>query len=637
MESKHNKDQDYVFLQKLKNSVLNHLDQENLSVEDFAMLNGMSRSQLHRKLRKLTAKSTSHFIRDIRLEEAHKMLEHNEGSASEIAYRTGFNSPSYFHKCFHQRFGYTPGDVRHQQHAVQTEDLSSGLVQDPFSAPYTTLPKAKRPISGFILTKNRLIIFALLMFSGLLMTLLFYKGTQQEPGLTAEHSIAVLPFVNLSTQGDNPYFTEGLMEDLRYRLGSIKSFQVTSRTSAEMYGENTRNQLSTPDIARQLNVNYLVEGSVQRNGEDLRINVQLLDARKDRLIWSERFDRKIDNVFQAQSEIAMNIATALNTFLSAKEQQDIKKHHTVNTKAMERYQLGIIALKKGTGEGYITAINHFEAALEADSTYALAAAGLAQLYYLMGVQNHLEIDKARTMAMNLSQQALRLDPELSEGYTVKGCIFAFIDKDWPKALEAFNNAIKYNPNCPTAYQYYAGLLALQDKTTEARKFMDKALKLDPLSFILRFQSASLYLNEGLLSEAKAENERAKEIVSDHPWSMWMDMEISYYGQDYEETLQKLIELGALNGIFKNTDPELLFKKEGINAVLSYWIAHSDSPLEKARLSSMIGKVDQAVGYLQNASQSGYLSPEISREFCFQNLRKSTEFQQLLFPDSSVAL
>lgn len=199
-----------------------------------------------------------------------------------------------------------------------------------------------------------------------------------------EKSIAVLPFKNLSQEAGNEYFVDGLVEDLLNRISVIEEWKVTSRTSSEMFRE--RGVQSVPEIARQLGVSYIVEGSVQRYGDRARVAVQLIDAIHDDHIWAENYDRDLGDIFKTQSEIAMSIASELNTILTSGQKTQIQENRTTNLKAFELYQMGRFYWNKRTGDGYQKSIDYFEKAIDEDPKYGLAYAGLADSYILMALQ-----------------------------------------------------------------------------------------------------------------------------------------------------------------------------------------------------------------------------------------------------------
>ncbi len=260
----------------------------------------------------------------------------------------------------------------------------------------------------------------------------YFAGNKKSSDISGlEKSIAVLPFNNLSEEKGNEHFVDGLVEDLLNRISVIEELKVTSRTSSDMFRE--RGVKSIHEIAEVLNVSFIVEGSVQRYGTKARITVQLIDAINDDHIWAKNYDREIVDVFKTQSEIAMQIATELNTILTSKQKTHILENKTKNVKAFELYQMGRFYWNKRTGDGYNTSIEYFEKAIKEDPDYGLAYAGLADTYNLMALQGWIDKQEGRDKAVELALKALELDKNLAEAYTVLGSIYDYVDWDWENA------------------------------------------------------------------------------------------------------------------------------------------------------------------------------------------------------------
>ena len=365
----------------------------------------------------------------------------------------------------------------------------------------------------------------------------FYFHKKEVVVTDGEKYIAVLPLNNLSADPNNQFFADGIVEDLLTRLSTIEGFKVISRTSSERYRE--RGEKSLPQIAKELGVSYIIEGSVQRDANKTRINIQLIDAHRDAHIWSKYFDRDFKDIFKIQSEIAIDIAHELNTVLTPQQTTDIQRNRTENIKAYELYQLGRFYWNKRTINGYQTSIGYFEKAIAEDPNYGLAYAGLADTYHLMALQGHMDEKAGRDKAVTLALKALELDDRLAEAHNVLGSIYTNIDFSWEAAEKEYRMAIDLNPNYSTVHHYYSEHLSIVGKHEEARRHINKALELDPLSFVIRYVSAMLYFNRGLFQEALAENQRCNELNKDHPWPAFYDFIINKYLNNGPEALAGL--------------------------------------------------------------------------------------------------
>ncbi len=328
-----------------------------------------------------------------------------------------------------------------------------------------------------------------------------------------EKSIAILPFENLSEESGNEFFVDGLVEDLLNRISVIEDLKVISRTSSEMYRE--RGLKTVPQIAEELNVSYILEGSVQRYGDKARITVQLINARNDDHIWADNYDRNIKDVFQTQSEIAFQIASELDAILTSVQKEIMQEDKTSNIEAFELYQMGLFFLHKRTEDGCNKSKGYFEQAIEKDPGYGLAYAGLADSYHILASYNWIEHQKGIDKAVELALKALDLDANLAEAYTVLATIKDYMEWEWEKAENAFQRALELNPNFSTTHHYYAAHLSIIGRHQEARIHMNKAVELNPFSFIIRNANAKFYYHQGYFEEALKELDICDDIQKGH--------------------------------------------------------------------------------------------------------------------------
>lgn len=599
---------DEQFIRKLEQLVRAHLEEEDFGVNELAAKAGYSRSQLHRKLKNVLGHSASVFIRRIRLDAALEMLQQDEVTTSEIAYSVGFHSPSYFHRCFQNRYGITPGDYKER------------LLQDPgfsLSQNNSKEPAESEVINGRKWTRSfQKISNPWLWATALLVFVLVAIGINRNisPASTEKTGVAVLPFSNLSTDDETRFFADGMMEDLLHRLSKVKDFRVISRTSSEVYRD--RSQITLGQIAEELGVRYIVEGSVQRYDNQIRVHIKLIDATLDEPIWSRNYDRRILDLFTIQSEIALNIASEVHQVLSEGETASLQSQQTENIKAFEMNSLGAFELKKRTGAGYIRALNYFEKAIEEDSDYGKAYAGLAETYILMAMSGEIDRETGRNLALSLAEKALVSDPELADAQTLLATIYGFMDHDWQKADSTFQESISLNPNLPQSYMYQANLKRTLGEMPEARKLMNKALDLDPLSYIVRFNSASLYFENGDFERALDESIRCQDILPEHGWSAWLKFKIHALKNRDQEALKAFKSFGALSGEYHPVKADSAYNSAGIKGLLQLKIKHSRSLVEKAESYAMLSQKSEALELLKNGLDRGLLDPEITANYHF---------------------
>jgi len=408
----------------------------------------------------------------------------------------------------------------------------------------------------------------------------------------------------------------------------IEDLKVISRTSSEMFRD--RGLQSVPEIARQLGVSYIVEGSVQRYGDRARVTVQLIDAINDDHIWAENYDRDLVDIFKTQSEIAMGIASKLNAILTSGQEKQMQENRTSSIKAFELYQMGRFYWNKRTGDGYKTSIGYFEQAIDEDPEYGLAYAGLADTYNLMALQGWIDEQEGRDKAVELATKALDLDGNLAEAYTVLGQIYDYVDWDWEKAEKVFRKAFEVNPSYATAHHYYSEHLSIIGQHAEARKHVNKAIELDPLAPVLRRVSVKLYYNQGLFSDARREMQKCYELESDFP--------LAYY--EYRIYWQLGDEEKAFKAFKKNYNQsydlaaaDSIFKTSGFDSVIDWWIEIAKTRAESegygmvslAEMLGMIGKDEEALYWLERIG--GFA--EMPFHIHFKNLHDNPRYVALL--------
>jgi len=323
------------------------------------------------------------------------------------------------------------------------------------------------------------------------------------------NSIAVLPFANRSANPEDAYFVDGIHDDLLTHISKIGAIKTISRTSVMQYRGSSK---SIPKIAAELGVATILEGGVQRAGDQIRINVQLIDARTDEHLWAEIYDRQLltTNIFAIQSEIAEAIAEALRMTLSPREQQRIRSVPTESLAAYEAYLIGKQRLAKRTTQSLAEAEEYFRQAVELDPRYALAWVGLADTHMLQvwysGLPERENFDKAKAAI----DMALELDSDLGEAYASLGLLRGGM-KDQEGAEQAFKQALELSPNYAPGHHWYSMLLADLGRWEERLVRMEAAVGLDPLSTNTRQNYAFSLREVGRVEEALEQLEIVLEI------------------------------------------------------------------------------------------------------------------------------
>src|SRR5438874_1917115 len=292
-------------------------------------------------------------------------------------------------------------------------------------------------------------------------------------------SIAVLPFDNLSRDPDNAYFAEGVQDEILTRLAKVADLKVISRTSTQHFKSAPDN---LPQIAKQLGVLNILEGSVQKANDQVRVNVQLVNAMTNAHLWAEIYDRKLTDIFAVESDIAKTIADTLQAKLTGSEKQMMASQPTSDTTAYELYHKGRSLWAKRSGDNIPKAIPFYEQAIARDPNYALAYAGLADAYVLLPSYTSASQRDAYPKAKAAALKALELDPDLAEAHTAMGKIHNFVDIDNQASIHEFERAIELKPNDATAHHWIgSGPLVNLGRFDEAMAHGKRAVELDPLS------------------------------------------------------------------------------------------------------------------------------------------------------------
>jgi TolB-like protein/Flp pilus assembly protein TadD len=302
-------------------------------------------------------------------------------------------------------------------------------------------------------------------------------------------AVAVLPLEDLSGDPDHDYFADGMTEALITSLAKIKALRVISRTSAMQYKGAPK---SLPQIARELNVDAVIEGSVLRSGERVRINAQLIHATSDQHLWAESYERDFRDILSLQSEIARQIANQVRIILTPEERARLGGARQVNTEAHEWYLKARYHWNKRTEESVRKALAYFHQAIDEDPTYAQGYAGLADCYNILGYYNALPPIEAYPKGKAAALKALELDSSLAEPHATLGVVKRDFEWDWSGAEEEFQRAIELNPGCVEAYHWRGTLLSMLGRHAEALREKTRALAIDPLSVVIRTDLARMF-------------------------------------------------------------------------------------------------------------------------------------------------
>lgn len=434
------------FISEVTRVIEQNMAREEFGVSELADALHMSRSNLLRKVKKESQLSVSQLINQVRLKKAMELLRQSSLNVSEVSHEVGFNSTSYFIKCFREYYGYPPGEANKR----------------PESEPVAAVPLAPRP--------GRWLLAGIALVAISAFTLLIMYFLQVEPfgRPLREKSIAVLPFKNESNDSTNVYLINGLMESTLNNLQKIKDLRVISRTSSEKYRNSNK---SIPEMARELNVSYFVEGSGQKIGDQILLHIQLIDAASDRHLWSNQYKRESKDIFQLQQEIAKTIAEEIKVIITPEEEKRIAKRPTQNLAAYDLYLKGKDQQALGGGKRLLKAVDYFQQAIAEDPEFAGAYAEVAITYYNLDL---FQTDKKHQEEIDrYSNQALLYDSKLGESLVAKAMAY-MTRKDYEAAVPYLEKALEYNPNSASVVAFLTDFYAMYLLNTG--KYLQYALK-----------------------------------------------------------------------------------------------------------------------------------------------------------------
>ena len=352
---------------------------------------------------------------------------------------------------------------------------------------------------------------------------------QSEAATVSNKSIAVLPFDNLSDDKSNAYFTEGVQDEILTRLAKVSDLKVIARTSTQRFKSAPEN---LPDIARQLGVANILEGSVQKVGDQVRVNVQLINAMTNAHLWADIYDRKLTDIFAVESDIAKSIADTLRAKLSSSAEHVLASRPTENPEAHELYLRGRYFWNRRTGANLQKAADYFQQAIGKDPAYALAYSGLADCHVLLPAYAELGSNPRDELpkALESARKAVELDDALGEAHASLARALAS-DLQLPAAMSEFKRAIELNPNYATAHQWIHTGLEPTGQFDRSIAETKHAIELDPLSLIINADLAYSYFNARRFDDALAQSQKTLEIdPSFHVARGYLGLALQFKGQ-----------------------------------------------------------------------------------------------------------
>ncbi len=485
-------------IKRLESIIEHHINDDQFGVEDLAIKSNMSRSKIHRLLDKTTGQATSQFIREYRLKKAYDLLANKEGNVSEIAFKVGFNSLTYFSSSFSDFYGFRPSEAH--EHSVRQKTVEINI----------ELEETKK-LSGKYVAASIIILIGL---ASLFIISIFIKT---ENSFSDPKSVAVLPLENLTGDADNDHFVDGLHDALIGELGQLSGLQVISRTSTLQFKDP---ETSISDIATRLQVNNIIEGSVYQAGDSIRIQLQLIQIfPSEKHIWAENFDRKTENILSLFNEVTQKVAGSIDLVLNPADSSFIFEEPTVNPEAYRNLVIANDLVMSRRESDIKQAIERLETSIELDPNYADAHSTLAFTYGLWHQYGYLNLDECIELMQKYIDNSFKLDPDNGMAFLASSYLASKKGKN-DQRIELAKRAVELMPNNAQAHfelsdYLWAGVnRADTTRNQESKQMLKKAYRLDPLHPWIATRYAERFFEfEGKLDEAM---KRYDEVISLHP-------------------------------------------------------------------------------------------------------------------------
>ena len=461
-------------------------------------------------------------------------------------------------------------------------------------------------------------------------------------GVPRIESLSVLPLENFSGNPEQEYFTDGMTEALITELSKISALKVISRTSAMRYKKTDK---SMPQIARELDVDGLIEGSVAREGDQVRITVQLIHGPADKNLWGHSYQRELRGVLALQSEVAQAIGREIRVAITPAEQARLSSFRRVNPAAYELYVLGRHHWNQRTIYGYGQAVEAFRKAVDQDPGYAPAYAGLADSYMLLGEQGRLPQTEARSLAEAAIRKALEVDDSVAEAHASLGWWKFHYEWNWGQAEQAFKRAIELNPGDALAHAQYGRSLGFLGRFEQALRELQRARELDPLSIPVNAYLGQVYLYAKRFDRAAEQLQRTSEISPNHPLIRHNLGELYLAQGQFPEAIRELERSVELSGQFLGVPSSHYLailgcayaranRREDAVQILKELKQRSRrslvSAFDLASLRTALGENEQALADLEHGyEQRDIWLVELKAWPWFNSLRDNPRFQDLL--------
>ncbi len=618
-------------LDKFNRIIESNFHNADFGIDEICQELGTSRSQLYRHVKEQTQLSTSLYIRQRKLIKAQELLGSSEMKTAEIAYFLGIDSPQNFSKYFTQEFGITPTAYRKQileRKSTIEEKVETGI-PDPVLISVPERHNFKPyPVKYFYIA----IAFILCLVAVVYFWKPLFDKTQNisELPVFSGNSIAIMPFKNLGSP-ETAYFCDGIMEQIHGSLSLIHKLKVISTTSSDKYKNSPK---LVQQIAKELDVNYILEGSVFQARNKIRIKVELVRVSDDRSVWTKNYDGDTKGIFKYLTTVSKEVAKELDQKLSEATMEKLGKLPTINPAAYNEYLKGcqlIVSRKKNELEESIVKLNK---AIKLDPEFAAAYASRGHAYYLLGESEYIDEVKSLKMTEQNSLTAIRLDAENGLAYANLANIYRNQFK-WQQAKTAYEIALKYSPNDAQINYWYSLLLRSSGAMKEAIRYSSKAVELDPLHHVIFGGNVLNQIYGGELDQAKKNMDEGLVLFGESWIYNWV---FGYYyivKEDYKQALKYYVITNRINPGIKSIQYQTVFcqARDGqIDKVHSYLNQLPELPenyVSRSVIYAGLGDKEQSLFYLRKGADAGIIPSDLKVSLFFITLRDEPQYKAVL--------
>lgn len=625
-------------IEKINRIIDDHFDQPEFGIDNICRELGVSRSQLYRQVKEYTQLSISLYIRKRKMIKAAELLRSSPMKTSEISYLLGIDSPQSFSKYFAQEFGASPTAYRRQraEESANTPEEKTTIVS--FIAPPDNTPTENTPNKDIPPRKRSAGVSRQIRLSAWFLLLLLVAScavflikkpevvpTAEPDTALFENSIAVMPFKNLGPETTD-YLCVGVRDQIHGSLALIDKLKVISTSSTDRY-KNTHTPVDS--IARELGVNYLLEGSVLVVDQQLRIRVELVSAVDHSTVWTNSYDGQMPAVFDLLNQVAKEVSLELNQKLSDNFERQKNKKTTHSLIAYNEYLKGRQLILTRKKEQLLASVVHLNRAVQADPRFSDAFAQLSVAYHLMAENGVIPRDSSVKLGEQYALTAVRLDPNCGMAFAALANLYREQQK-WDQSEAAYKIALKHQPNDAMINYWFSLLLRIKGNVDEAMRYSMKATALDPLHPVIHAGNVlnCLYANQTDLAQKCIDD--GKDLFNE-TFAYHLACTTFYTARhDYKRALLHAHETERLNpGVRMGTQIVFLKARDGrTDEVLAYLKALPDRPendAARAVIYSGLHNKEKSIQYLLKATSHGRILGDIKVSPVFEIMRDDPRY------------